>query len=405
MLDTLGAIAAPLFVFGLVVFVHELGHFVAAKLVGVYAPVFSLGWGRRIWGFKRGETDYRLSLFPIGGYVRMASRDDESMAGIEGAADRGHFGAGGEDAAPTDADAAEARAAAGALWSDDGLAPFGPRAVPRDRWLESKATWARVFIMSAGVLANIALAIVVSSGVHLAYGRPYVPPVVDSVTVGGPAAAAGVLPGDTLLRVGGEAMDDWTAVITAIAPVTSGTLALEVGGASGRRSLTVAPELAEGINPITGERGPVGRVGIAVRDTVAYRSVAVSEALSGGVETTWMMTTRVVDVLRGLFTAEVAVSNLGGPIEIARTSVRAAEGGAEVLWSLIAFLSINIAILNLVPIPVLDGGQIILTLIEGVKGSALSMRTREWLARAGVFAVLLLIVVVTFNDIKRLVFS
>jgi regulator of sigma E protease len=180
---------------------------------------------------------------------------------------------------------------------------------------------------------------------------------------------------------------------------------LTVAGGTGRRTLTVTPQVADGADPVTGAPRRVGRVGIAVRDTVAYRAMGAGEALAGGVETTWLMTTRVFDVLGGLFTREVAMSNLGGPIEIARTSVQAAKGGAEVLWSLIAFLSINIAIINLVPIPVLDGGQILVTIIEGVKGSALSLRTREWLARIGVASVLLLIVLVTFNDIKRLLFS
>ena len=99
------------------------------------------------------------------------------------------------------------------------------------------------------------------------------------------------------------------------------------------------------------------------------------------------------------------MSNLGGPIEIARTSVAAAKGGAEMLWSLIAFLSLTLAIVNLIPIPVLDGGQMLVTIAEGIKGRALDMRTREWLARIGVAFVLMLIVLVTFNDIKRLLFS
>jgi regulator of sigma E protease len=131
--------------------------------------------------------------------------------------------------------------------------------------------------------------------------------------------------------------------------------------------------------------------------------VGVGEAVVGGFSTTWAMTTQVAAVIRGLFAQDVAVSNLGGPIEIARTSVRAAKGGMESLWSLIAFLSLNIAIMNLIPIPVLDGGQMLMTIAEGVKGSELSSRTREWLARAGVLTVLLLIVMVTFNDLRRLV--
>ena len=116
---------APLLVFGLVVFVHELGHFLAAKAMGVYAPVFSLGWGRRLFGMRRGETDYRVSMIPLGGYVRMATKEDDSMAGIEGGADRGSF----------DPPVARPEDVPEGLWDPNGLAPFGPKAVPANRWV------------------------------------------------------------------------------------------------------------------------------------------------------------------------------------------------------------------------------------------------------------------------------
>ena len=152
---------APLLVFGLVVFVHELGHFLAAKLTGVYAPVFSLGWGGRLFGVRHGETDYRVSLIPLGGFVRMASRDDESMAGIEGGSDRGSLGAAIER--PADVSPA--------LWDANSMAPFGPKAVPADRWVENKSTSARVFILSAGVIMNILLTLVVSTGIYYRAGN------------------------------------------------------------------------------------------------------------------------------------------------------------------------------------------------------------------------------------------
>jgi len=398
-LTTLGSFAAPLFVFGIVVFIHELGHFLAAKAVGVYAPIFSLGWGRRLIGFRRGETDYRISVFPLGGFVRMASREDESMAGIEGG---GRLDL--EDGAREER-LADEKQAAGALWDDGAMVPFGPKPVPAARWMESQPVWARLFILSAGVIANILLAIVVSSGVYLSYGRSYVPAVVDSVVVGGAAESAGVLAGDTITRVDGATIKTWTDVLDRVTPVTSGTLALEVGRAAGRQTLTVSPTVADGVNPATGAPRKVGRIGIAVRNDVQHEDVGVGEALTAGVQTTWLMTTRIADVLKGLVSREVEMSNLGGPIEIARTSVAAAKGGAEMLWSLIAFLSLNIAIVNLIPIPVLDGGQMLVTIAEGIKGRALDTRTREWLARIGVAFVLMLIVLVTFNDIKRLLFS
>jgi regulator of sigma E protease len=388
---------APFVVFGVVVFVHELGHFLAAKLVGVYAPVFSLGWGRRWFGRRIGETDYRLSIFPIGGYVRMASRDDESMAGIEGGSDRGAF-----DATGAAERIAANREAAGALWDEAALAPFGPKVVPPSRWFEAKPLWARLLVLSAGVIMNIALTMSVLTGLNLSRGRVYVPAVVDSVLAGQPAALAGLQAGDSIVAVAGTPVTEWSQVVERISAVTSGTIALEIVRAGQRTTREVAPIARDITDPETGRTVRVGRIGAAVRDGRARIPLSFAQAVQGGAQETWGMATRISDVLGGLATGRVAVTNLGGPITIARSSVEAAKGGMENLWLLIAFLSINIAIFNLLPVPLLDGGQIVLALIEGAKGSAVSLRTREWLARAGVAAVLTLFVLVTFNDVRAL---
>lgn len=390
-MSSLSVYIAPLLVFGLVVFVHELGHFVAAKLCGVYAPVFSLGWGRRLFGWKRGETDYRVSLIPLGGYVRMASRDDDALAGIEGAeADRGSL-----DAAP-----AQPTNVPGALWDPQGMAPFGPKPVPANRWVESKPALARIFILSAGVIMNIVLTMGVLSGLHYSYGRQYVPAVIDSVIAGAPAAQAGLQSGDRIVAIDGEAIGAWDEVQDRVSPTTSGSLKFEVMRGTERVAVTIAPQVADGQDPVTGAARKVGRVGVMVRDSVVRESLTMTEALGRGTERTWKMATDVVTVLGGLVTGQVSAKNLGGPIQIARTSVQAARNGPEMLWSLIAFLSINIAVLNLVPIPVLDGGQILMVIAERIKGSEFSMRTREGFARVGVLAVLALIVLVTFNDLR-----
>jgi len=390
MLSTITPYIAPLLVFGLVVFVHELGHFLAAKLSGVYAPVFSLGWGRRLAGIRRGETDYRISLIPLGGFVRMATREDDSMAGIEGGADRGSFDASAE----RPADIPES------LWDPNAMAPFGPKAVPEDRWVESKSTSARVFILSAGVIMNILLTLFVSSGIFYVYGNPYRPAVVDSVVTGAPAAAAGLRSGDLIVALDGVPMKTWDDVVDRISSVTSGSLKFDVERGAEHVSMMVTPQAADVPDPVTGVKRRVGRVGIQVRDTLAREPLGVLRSANLGASATWAMATNVAGVLRGLVSGQVSAKNLGGPIQIARTSVQAAKRGAETLWSLIAFLSLNIAILNLVPIPVLDGGQILLVVAEAVKGSAFSARTREAFARVGVLAVLALILLVTFNDIR-----
>ena len=383
---------APLLVFGLVVFVHELGHFIAAKLTGVYAPVFSLGWGNRLFGMRRGETDYRVSLIPLGGYVRMASQDDESMRGIEGGSDRGSLGAAVER--PADVSPA--------LWDVQSMAPFGPQAVPADRWVENKSTSARVFILSAGVIMNILLTLVVSTGIYYRAGKTYVPAVIDSVVPGAPAAMAGLTGGDRIVGINGHSIRAWDEVLDEVAPVTTGSLSVEIQRGDRRFTKEITPQSAEIDDPVTGAKKTVGRIGIQVRASTVNEKLSLVGAMTAGGDATWRMTKSVAAVLGGLATGQVSAKNLGGPIQIARTSVQAAKGGPETLWSLIAFLSLNIAILNLVPIPVLDGGQILIVLAERVKGSAFSGRVREGFARVGVFAVLALIVLVTFNDLRNL---
>ena len=383
---------APLLVFGLVVFVHELGHFIAAKLTGVYAPVFSLGWGNRLFGVRRGETDYRVSLIPLGGYVRMASRDDESMAGIEGGSDRGSLGSAMER--PADVSPA--------LWDAQSMAPFGPKAVPADRWVENKSTSARVFILLAGVIMNIVLTLIVSTGIYYKAGNTYVPAVIDSVVPGAPAALAGLIGGDRIVGINGHPIRAWDEVLDEVAPVTSGTLRLEIQRGDSRFTKELTPQTAEVDDPVTGAKKTVGRIGIQVRAATVNEKLGLVGAMTAGGNATWRMAKSVASVLGGLATGQVSAKNLGGPIQIARTSVQAAKSGPETLWSLIAFLSLNIAILNLVPIPVLDGGQILIVLAERVKGSAFSARVREGFARVGVLAVLALIVLVTFNDLRNL---
>jgi len=383
---------APLLVFGLVVFVHELGHFLAAKLTGVYAPVFSLGWGSRLFGVRRGETDYRVSLVPLGGFVRMASRDDESMAGIEGGSERGSLGA----AVDRPADVSPS------LWDEHSMAPFGPKAVPADRWVENKSTSARVFILSAGVIMNILLTLVVSTGIYYRAGNTYVPAVIDSVVPGAPAAIAGLTGGDRIVGINGHPIRAWDEVLDEVAPVTTGTLSVEIQRGETRFTREITPQTAEIDDPVTGAKKTVGRIGIQVRASTVSEKLSFVESMSAGGEATWRMATSVASVLGGLASGQVSAKNLGGPIQIARTSVQAAKRGPETLWSLIAFLSLNIAILNLVPIPVLDGGQILIVLAERVKGSAFSGSVREGFARVGVLAVLALIVLVTFNDLRNL---
>lgn len=399
------SLLAPIVVFGLVVFVHELGHFVAAKLSGVYAPRFSIGFGPALFRRRVGETEYVLAALPLGGYVRMASREDEAVAFLEGGAEHpaGSVPTTGANAAGRTVEDHAGEPQRGRDWDPDAMAPFGPKPVPPDRWFESKSLAARLFIMLAGVTMNVVLAYVINVGRSAAYGRVYLPPVVDSVVVGWPASAAGLARGDSIVAVNGTPVRRWDEVTDRVSGTTKGSVTLRVARAGAEvRDLTITPRVETATNPETGARRVVGRIGVVPQLRRAHEPLSFGQAVGEGGRDTWAAATSVVGVLRGLFGGDVAVSNLGGPIAIARTSVAAARQGFESFLGLIAFLSINIAVLNLLPIPVLDGGQVLINVLEAAKGSAFSMRTREYILRAGLAAVALLFVTVMWNDLARL---
>ncbi|MHB1097339.1 MAG: RIP metalloprotease RseP [Gemmatimonadaceae bacterium] len=388
---------APILVLGIVIFVHELGHFLAAKWTGVYAPRFSLGFGPALWKRRHGETEYVLAALPLGGYVRMASREDETMAMIEGGKPesqvqgQGQGGVQGTEVAEHPAD-----------WDENAMVPFGPKPVPPERWFESKPLWARVVIMLAGVTMNVVLTLVVSTGVFSYYGRPYVPAVVDSLIMDMPAQRAGLLPGDSIASINGKQIHAWSDLLTTITGSAGKEVVLGVVRGGTPLTLTMTPVAQEGMEAATGKAVTVGRVGAYPKDQVERDPMNLAAASVAGWRATWAMGSSVIGVVGGLFQGTISVKNLGGPVAIARTSVNAAKTGMESLLALIAFLSINLAILNLLPIPILDGGQVVMTVAESIKGSPFSIRTRENVMRVGLAAIVALFAVVMFNDLVAL---
>ncbi len=390
---------APLVVLGIVVFVHEFGHFLAAKAFGVYAPRFSLGWGKPIlkWRRKGSETEYVISMLPIGGYVRMASKNDETSSMLEGGNETLKEGA------ELDPD-----------WDPEAMIPHGPKPVPADRWFESKPTYARVIILLAGVTMNVILTIVIATGIFATYGRRVVPPVptvIDTLIPGKPAVLAGLQRGDSVVAVDGVPVSLWTDLVARVGKSADHEMSFEVVRHGERLTLRITPAAADVPNETTGKIERVGKIGAGALgpDSMMTRSkrspMSVGRAISSGWYATWQMGGSVVDVLGGLFRGTVSVKTLGGPIAIARTSVAAAKTGLESLFTLIAFLSINLAVLNLLPVPILDGGQVLITIAEGVKGSAFSDRTRENFMRVGLVAIGALFLIVMFNDLKGLATS
>jgi regulator of sigma E protease len=374
---------APLIVFGLVVFVHELGHFIAAKLTGVYAPRFSIGFGPSLWKKRFGETEYVLAALPLGGYVRMASREDEATAFLEG---------GSENSATAPTTKSDE-------YDPDAMIPFGPKPIPEARWFESKSLVARLFIMLAGVTMNAVLAYVIYFGLLLRSGIPTLVPVASDVTAGKPAALAGMQVGDSIVAVNGVHLASWEVLLDRIGASAGVPVTLEVVRKGQPVTVRVTPAAEMTPDPHTGQKKLLGRIGVAA--TAAFEPVSFIGAFGEA----WRLTLddggKIFSTLRLLLSSGAGVSDLGGPIAIAQVSVQAARSGVQSLFALIALISINLAIFNLLPIPILDGGQIVINVAETIKGSAFSTRTRERILRGGLLLIGLLFVTVMFNDISR----
>ncbi|MGH7626704.1 MAG: RIP metalloprotease RseP [Gemmatimonadaceae bacterium] len=473
MLELLRTIAAIALVFGLVIFIHELGHFLAAKAFGVYAPRFSIGFGPALWSRKWGETEYIIAVVPLGGYVRMASRDDETMAFIEG---------GGEHPAAQPDEQPEVRAS---RWYDpNALAPFGPRPVPEHRWFESKPLPARLVILFAGVTMNIVLGFVVLAALSWSVGnqiirtrvigdvlplagapalqqelaigdtivavngrpvhswneviaridstqgnrlvlqtqrrqvairiggasgatreqvenavRPYLPPIIDGVLTDNPADRAGLRAGDSIVAVGGSPVNSWSQIVDRIEASPGKPLAFAVMRAGTPVRMTVTPDSVPQEDETTGRTGIVGKIGAMGRAPTEREPISATQAVSFGWRETWAMTGAIVVAVRKIATGALSVKQLNGPIGIGRAASTAVQRGWADVFYLLALLSVNLAVFNLLPIPILDGGQIALNVVEAAKGSAVSMRTRENLIRFGLAAIALLFVIVMYNDI------
>lgn len=375
---------APIIVFGLVIFVHELGHFIAAKLVGVYAPRFSVGFGPSLLKKRYGETEYILAAFPLGGYVRMASREDEATAFLEG---------GSENSAVEPGDVRKDG------FDPDAMIPFGPRPIPEARWFESKSLAQRLFIMLAGVFMNAVLAYVIYAGLIMSSGIPTPMPVAAAVTPGKPAALAGIQAGDSIATLNGAPLANWEVLLDRIGASAGVPLRLGVVRAGKPMEIVVTPASEVTPDPRTGIKRQVGRIGMVARE--GFIPVGFGRALGEAWSITIDKGTAIFQTLGALFSRGVGVSELGGPIAIAQVSVQAARGGMENLLALIALISINVAVFNLLPIPILDGGQIVLNIAESIKGSAFSMQTRERILKGGLVIIAALFVTVMFNDISR----
>ena len=421
-------------VLGLVISWHELGHFLVAKLSGVKVEVFSFGIGNRLFGVKIGETDYRVSAIPLGGYVRMA----------------------GEASAE----------------------PDEPPRPPAPRDFEAKSIPVRLAIMAAGPAFNLIGAVGLMTIAFLAGvdAPAYLqePPRVGEVQEGSPAADAGLQPGDLIVAVAGVAVPKWETALAEIAlrPGARATLDVERAGQRLALPVTIATQGSHrlgwiGVTPCTGitlgpevkdpakaagmqggdvivsvggvapcspeslvariqeaEGAPLEfvllrdgqevrvastasfdngrwRVGISPRETSVVRRFGLTDSVKQSLEWSWEQSTFLFTTLSRLLTFRLSVRSMSGPMELADFAAEAKESGLVSLLSLMALISLNLGIFNLLPVPVLDGGRIAILLVEGAIGHSIGRREKEWILMAGVAMIVVLMVVVIFFDVIK----
>ena len=429
---------------GVLIFVHELGHFMAAKAVGIQVHRFSLGFGKPIVMFRRGETEYCISVLPLGGYVKMAGLEEEGMMGeVEG----------GKPAQPVD----PARA------------------------FDRKPLWARIIVILAGVTMNVLLAYavyvvraasvglpiwattqvdsVITRGLppgaealgtlrsgdrilringdsirhwgdvldHLEHGpttvrfdladrgelivrlgdgspqargrvagalRPLLPPRIGILVPGQAGYRAGLKPGDLVVRANGDTVRSWTALVRAIRGSPGRQLALAVWRVDSLVSVTVVPD----IHPDSG----FGQIGTNAEPPVRHERVALGRALLDGWSYAWDGIRAVLSGLAQLVLGHGSLrQSLAGPIEIASVSGQVARLGLDRFLDLLALFSINLAVLNLLPIPVLDGGQLVFLLAEGVRRRPLSLELRLRLTQVGFVFLLGLMSLALLNGVFK----
>lgn len=352
---------ATIVVLGVLILVHELGHFIAAKLLGIGVPRFSIGLGPKVWGVRFGETEYVLSAVPVGGYVRMAGALEDEQAALEG----------GEI----------------------------PEAPPERRF-ESKPLWARSLVISAGVLMNGLFAWVALS--FLVFQQGALQPLIGRVDPGMPAEAAGLRPGDRIVAVDGEPVRTWGDFARRIWQRPGEVVALEIARGDSILRVESAVESARGVE-LSGDSIAIGRIGVAADTTLPPIPVGVGAALVTGGRRTGEMIVAVVDFLGGLIAGQTSPRDVAGVITIGEFSGRFARAGILPFLWFMAFVSINLAIVNLLPIPILDGGHLLFLAIEGVRGRAVSMRTRERATQIGLVLLVVIMVWALTADVLRIV--
>ena len=441
-----------LVVLGILVAFHELGHFLAARWVGVKVLKYSLGFGPKLIGRQVGETEYLVSAIPLGGYVKLFGEDEaEAITPEDRKRSFVHQNLWGKilivaagpgfnfilaylifaawlstgytlpvpsvkDIAPVlEAVAPDSPAAKAGLMVGDQIKKIDGRDVATrvellDAADKGKGAPLTLEIMRDGRLETITVTPIPASGkAHKGDETGYyigieeIPPVVNEVVPGKPAAAAGFKEGDRVLSIDGTLIHTWTQMTGLVKESPGKTLHVDVLRDGQRVSLAVTP-LAE-TTTVNGHTVQIGKIGIAGPDRSLMRSATPLAAVYNGLEATWKWTELTVVGLYKVIIGDISSKNIGGPLTIAKISGEAAAQGPANIIFLIALLSINLGVLNLLPIPILDGGHLLFFLIEGILRKPLGDRQRELAQQVGLVLLVGVMIFAFWNDLERIFFS
>jgi regulator of sigma E protease len=367
----IGYIVPFLFVLTVVVFFHELGHFMIARWAGVKVLTFSLGFGPELAGFNdRHGTRWRISAVPLGGYVKFFGDDSEaSTPDLE---------------------------TLGNMTAEEQAGSF-----------HHKRVGPRAAIVVAGPIANFLLAIVIFAGMSLYFGKPSSIPRVDVVQADSVAAASGFQVGDVVVSIDGTAIESFADMQRIVSTNAGSKLTFRVKRDGALITLSATPALKE-VKDIFGNSHKIGVLGIqynAQPSDAKTKPVGYLESLKIGVEQVWFIVDGTFKFVGSLFVGAGSTGDLGGPLRIAQLSGQAASLGFQFLLQLCAALSVSIGLLNLFPVPLLDGGHLLFYSVEALRGRPLSPRAQEMGSRIGLGLVLMLMVFVTYNDILHLAAS
>lgn len=352
-----------LILFGLLIFFHELGHFIVSKLVGVKVLKFSLGFGPKIIGKQIGETEYQLSAIPLGGYVKPLGEEP------------------GEELAEED----------------------------KPRAFNFQPVWKRVAIVVAGPAFNLVLAYIIFTS-FLGLNLPIAIPEMDSITTTienvmeeSPAAKAGIQSNDTVVSINDASVGDWSEMAEVFSKNPGTELNVTIRRGEELIAVQVTPEPTT-IMDEAGEEKVVGRIGISKKySSTVIQSAGIFDAPFKAVEALWGWCVLTIEVIVKLFSGSLSAKQVGGPILIVDAAAKAASVGAYAYFNFIAIISINLAVLNLLPIPVLDGGHVLFLSIEALRGKPLSDKVLMLANKTGMALLLLLISFVIYNDTIRII--